>query len=51
MEEVTPVLNICTKLNYSTMPDQVLVEMAAQDNPEALSELMRRRALKKPVKR
>jgi hypothetical protein len=50
MEEVTPVINTCTKLNYGTMPDQVLMEMAAQDNSEALKELERRGAFKKPVK-
>ena len=50
MEEVTPVLNTCTKLNYRTMPDQVLMEMSAQDNLEALNELKRRGAFKKPVK-
>ena len=50
MEEVTPILNTCTKLNYETMPEQVLMEMLAADNPEALKELMRRRAFKKPVK-
>jgi len=50
MEEVTPVLNTCTKLNYGTMPDQVLMEMAAEDNLEALKELQRRGAFKKPVK-
>ena len=50
MEEVTPILNTCTKLNYGTMPNQVLMEMAAQDNEEALKELERRGAFKKPVK-
>ena len=50
MEEVTPVLNTCTKLNYGTMSDQVLMEMAAEDNLEALKELQRRGAFKKPVK-
>lgn len=32
------------------MPEQVLVEMAVQDNPEALKELDRRGAFKKPNK-
>jgi len=50
MEEVVPVLNACTKLNYETMPNEPLMEMAAQDNPEALKELMRRGAFKKPNK-
>jgi hypothetical protein len=50
MEEVVPVINACTKLNYGTMPEQTLMEMAAQDNPEALKELMRRGAFKKPAK-
>ena len=50
MEEVIPVLNSCTQLNYGTMPDQVLMEMTAQDNKKALKELERRGAFKKPVK-
>ena len=50
MEEVIPVLYACTKLDYGTMPDQILIEMAAQDNLEALNELKRRGAFKKPVK-
>lgn len=50
MEEVIPILNSCTKLNYGTMPTQALMEMAAEDNLEALNELERRGAFKKPVK-
>jgi len=50
MEEVKVTLGSCTKFNFSRASEQDLIEFAAEDNVEALKELERRGAFKKPVK-
>ena len=50
MGEIKLTLKSCTDLNYFNAGEQDLMQLAAEDDLEALKELKRRGAFKKPVK-